>query len=594
MSNYTAPVDDLNFVINELAGLEGVRKLPGCEDAEPELVGQVLEGAGRLAGEVLAPLNRSGDQNPARIEGDDVIASPGFADAYAQYIADGWNSLPFNPEFGGQGLPNVVSFPVTEIWQSANTAFALCPMLTQAAVEAVEAHGSDDQKHTYLEKLISGEWTGTMDLTEPQAGSDLAAVRCKAVPRGDHYLLQGQKIYITWGDHGMTPNVIHFVLARTPDAPAGVKGISLFLVPKYLLNDDGTPGERNDMRPVSLEHKLGIHASPTCVMSFGDAEGAVGYLVGEENNGLACMFTMMNHARLNVGVQGVAVADRAYQRAVAYARDRVQGVAPGSNERVPIIAHADVRRMLMLMKSQIEAMRAVSVVAAMHMDFAHHATDADEKRRHRARLDLLVPVVKGWCTEQANEVASLGIQVHGGMGFVEDTGAAQHYRDARIAAIYEGTNGIQAQDFVGRKLLRDRGAALDALLEDMTATAVELGSSAGNLADMGRQLEAAIGAMREGSAWLLAHAEDDAQASGSAAFNLMMLAGTVVGGWQMGRAALVARTRLDDNDPAADFLETKIATARFYMAHVLPRAQGYLAAATAGSDVVMGLAEDRF
>ncbi|MEM6639493.1 MAG: acyl-CoA dehydrogenase family protein [Pseudomonadota bacterium] len=468
---YTAPLKDMKFVIDHVADLSSINQHPRFADADQDLVHSVLDEAGRLASEVLAPLNWPADRDGARIEGPDVHAPQGFAEAYKQYVEGGWNSLTGEPEFGGQGLPSVLSFAVDEMWNSANMSFALCPMLTQAGVEALEAHGSETLQKIYLPKMASGEWSGTMDLTEPQAGSDLAALRTRAEPEGDHYRLFGTKIYITWGDHQMADNVIHMVLARLPDAPEGVRGISLFLVPKFLVNDDGSLGERNDMRPMSIEEKLGIHGSPTCVIGFGEnGDGAIGYLVGEANKGLACMFTMMNNARLKVGLEGVGLAEMAYQRALAYAKDRVQGALPGKG-KVAIVEHPDVRRMLMLMKSQTEAMRALSYTTAITMDQVAASGDDAVRADLQARVDLLVPIVKAWSTEQVQEVTGLGVQVHGGMGFVEETGAAQYYRDARITTIYEGTTGIQGQDLAGRKIIRDEGRAARALSADMRRAA---------------------------------------------------------------------------------------------------------------------------
>ncbi len=593
MPTYHAPTRDMLFCTVELADLQGVAGLPGMEAAEADVVHAVLEEAGRLASEVLAPLNREGDRNGARIEGDDVFETPGFGEAYRQFAEGGWNSLPFDSAHGGGGLPAVVSFPVAEIWQGANMAFSLCPMLTQAAVDALVAHGSPELQERYLSRLVSGEWTGAMDLTEPQAGSDLAAVACKAVPEGDHYRLTGQKIYITWGDHQMTDNIVHMVLARLPDAPAGVKGISLFLVPKFLVNDDGSPGERNDMRPVSIEHKLGIHGSPTCVMSFGDNEGAIGYLVGEQHNGLACMFTMMNLARLHVGIEGVGISERAYQRAAHYARERVQGTSPGANGRVAIVEHPDVRRMLMTMRSLIEGMRALCTIAGEALDFANHAGDPERKKASKARLDLLVPAVKGWCTEEAQRVTSLGVQIHGGMGFVEETGAAQHFRDARIATIYEGTTGIQAQDLVGRKILRDGGREMTALIADIRSTVNEL-ADIGDFADLERNLRVAVDALEEATAFLLDQQQNDINTAGAVSYNLLMLTGLVTAGWQMGRAALIAREKLDGEGGDRRFYEDKIVTARFFAQHLLPQARAYNDAVLAGSESVMALAPDRF
>ncbi|MBI3936883.1 MAG: acyl-CoA dehydrogenase, partial [Betaproteobacteria bacterium] len=446
MSTYTAPLADMRFVIKELVGLDRIAALPGCEEASAEVVDAVLEEAGKFASEVLAPLNPIGDREGARLENGRVFAPPGFKEAYRKFIEGGWNGLSGRPEHGGQGLPHLVATPVAEMWNSANLAFCLCPMLTSGVLEALRLHGSAEQQSRYLPKLTSGEWCGTMNLTEPQAGSDLSAVRTRAIPEGDHYRIHGTKIFITWGEHDLAENIAHLVLARTPGAPEGVKGISLFIAPKFLVNPDGSPGERNDIRCVSIERKLGIHASPTCVLAYGDGKGAIGHLVGEENHGLEYMFTMMNHARLAVGVEGVAIAERAHQQALAYAKTRVQGweVGQRSGDRVTIIHHPDVRRMLLSMKAQTEAMRALAYAAAAALDQAKHQPDPAERRRQQALVDLLTPLVKGWCTEQAVEIASTGIQVHGGVGFVEETGAAQLLRDARITTIYEGTTGIQA------------------------------------------------------------------------------------------------------------------------------------------------------
>src|SRR6266568_4803472 len=441
MSQYHAPLKEMQFVMNELAGLEQVGKLPGYEDATPDTVAAILEEASKFATEVLDPLNAVGDREGATWqEGGKVKTATGFKDAYKRFAENGWNGLTKNPDHGGQGLPQLVATTVEEMWHSANLAFALCPMLTQGAIEALELEGSDTLKATFLPKMVEGVWTGTMNLTEPQAGSDLAAVRTRAVPsdKPGAYKLYGQKIFITYGEQDYTDNIIHLVLARTPTAPEGVKGISLFLVPKFMVNDDGSLGERNDVHCVSIEHKLGIHASPTCVMAYGDRGGAVGYLVGMENEGLKYMFIMMNAARFAVGLEGVAIADRAYQQALGFARERVQGRAiEGSSGPVPIIRHPDVRRMLMLMKSQTEAMRALALVVAAAHDAATRHPDEGERRRNQAFVDLMIPVVKGWCTETGTEVANLGVQVHGGMGFIEETGAAQHLRDARITTIYE-------------------------------------------------------------------------------------------------------------------------------------------------------------
>ncbi len=595
MNDYRAPLQDIRFNLEELAGLPEIRKSARFHDATSDVVDAVLGEAGRLAAEVLAPLNQVGDRAGNRVVDRAVVPPEGFKSAYQAFVDGGWPALPFAPERGGQGLPEMVSCAVNEIWQSANMAFALCPMLTEGTVVALEQHASDAIKDRFLGKLVSGEWTGTMNLTEPQAGSDLAAVKTRAEPRGDHYLLFGQKIFITWGDHDFTDNIMHMVLARLPDAPPGVKGISLFLVPKFLVNTDGTRGRRNDVFPVSVEHKLGIHGSPTCVMSYGDNGGATGYLVGEPHNGLALMFTMMNHARIAVGIQGLSISERAYQQARSYARERVQGQVAGHNGRVTIIHHADVRRMLMLMKSGIEAMRALCYVTTASLDLGHHAADAATRARHHDRFSLLTPVVKGWCTELAQELTYLGVQVHGGMGFIEETGAAQHYRDARILTIYEGTTGIQANDLIGRKLLRDQGKAMAELVKDMRADLAAAAKSADtDIQITANRFGAAITALEQAVDWLLTHAKQDAGVPGSVAVNMVMLVGTVGGGWQLVRAALIARSRLDAGDLEQDYLGAKIKTARFFAEHFLPRAQAQSQAICAGANAIMALTESQF
>ena len=592
--SYTPPIKDMQFVINELAGLPDINQLSDFDMATPDLVDAILEEAGRLAAEVLAPTNWVGDQKGTRVENDAVVVPEEFHDAYRQFIDGGWPALPCNPEFGGQGLPHVVATAVMEMWKSANLAFSLCPMLTHGAIEALEAHGTDALRQAYLPKLISGEWTGTMNLTEPQAGSDLAAITTKAVPKGDHYLISGRKIFITWGDHDLTDNVVHLVLARIEGAPAGVRGISLFLVPKFLPDEDGAAGARNDVYPASVEHKLGIHGSPTCVMSYGDKGGAIGYLVGEENKGLACMFTMMNHARLAVGVEGLSVSEAAYQRALAYARDRVQGSVPGEDGRAAIIGHADVRRMLLTMKANIEAMRALAYVASASLDYSHHADDAQTKARHQARIDLLTPVVKGWSTELGQEMTSLAVQVHGGMGYIEETGVAQFLRDARITTIYEGTTGIQANDLAGRKVLRDGGRAMAELVSEMRATVPSLKEAGGDHGVIATRLNEGVDALEQATAWLLEHGNRDPHAMGSAGVNLMMLTGTVVGGWLLARGALAARARLEAGDTDRDFLEAKQLTARFYAEQLMPRAGACLQAILPGSETLMALRDEQF
>ena len=596
MTTYRAPVRDMQFVINELAGLKSLAALPGYEEVTPELAETVLEEAARLAGEVLAPLNKSGDERGASLTRDGVAAADGFAAAYRRFVDNGWNGLSGDPEYGGQGLPGLLAAAAVEMWNSANMSFALCPLLTAGAMEAIKAHASDELKTRFLPKLVSGEWSGTMNLTEPQAGSDLSAVRSKAIPEDDHYRISGQKIFITWGDHDMAENIVHLVLARLPDAPEGTRGISLFLVPKFLVGPDGSLAGRNDVECASIEHKLGIHASPTCVMSFGEKEGAIGYLVGRENEGLPHMFTMMNEARQKVGLQGLAIAERAYQAARDHARERVQGRPVGlrSGDRVTIIHHPDVRRMLLTMKSQIEAMRGFGYVLAAEVDLAQKHPDTAERQRHQERVDLLTPVLKGWCTELGVEIASLGIQVHGGMGFIEETGAAQHLRDARIAPIYEGTTGIQAGDLVGRKLPADNGRAMAALIGEMCAVEGRLGGSDNlDFPAIRENLAAGIQALEQATQWMLQTIARDPDAALGASVNYMMLTGYVCGGWQMARAALVARARLNAGEDE-DFCQAKIATARFYAEQILPKANALLTAVKSGASTALVLEEEQF
>jgi 3-(methylsulfanyl)propanoyl-CoA dehydrogenase len=586
MSTYTAPLQDMRFVLRELAGLEDIGKLPGLEDATPDVINAVLEEAARFASDVLAPLNRTGDLAGTRVENGAVVTPEGFKQAYRQFADGGWPALPFSTDRGGQGLPELLAAAVNEIWQSANMAFALCPMLTEGAVTALETHGSDALKDKYLPKIISGDWPSTMQLTEPQAGSDLAAVKTKAERHGDHYLLSGQKIFITWGDHDFTDNIMHLVLARIPDGPPGIRGISLFLVPKFLVNDNGSLGERNDVYPVSVEHKLGIHGSPTCVMSFGDNGGAVGYLVGEEHQGINCMFTMMNHARLAVGIQGLSISERAYQQALAYAKERVQGRVPGMDGRATIINHPDVRRMLMLLKSGTEAMRALCYTTAAHIDFMHRSPDEAVREKHERRFALLTPICKAWCTELAQELCSLALQVHGGMGYVEETGIAQTFRDARITTIYEGTTGIQAMDLVGRKLIRDNGRAMKELVTDIARVAAELKQAKNaDLLIIGETLSKSLSDLEQATDFILKNHEKDPNLPGAVAVNYLMLAGFVCGGWQMARAALAASTGKSDSGLA----ETKRHTARFYADHLLPRTLACAASVKAGSASVMAI-----
>ena len=585
MSTYAAPLKDMKFVLNELAGLAEVAKLPGFEEASADTVEAILEEAAKFASEVLDPLNLTGDREGSRWKDGAVTTPKGFKEAYRKYVEGGWGALPFGAEWGGQGLPKLVATPVEEMLTSSNMSFSLCPLLTQGAIHALELCGADALKKTFLPQMTQGSWTGTMNLTEPQAGSDLALVKTRAQREGDHYRISGQKIFITYGEHDLAENIVHLVLARTPDAPEGVKGISLFIVPKFLVNPDGTLGERNSARCASIEHKLGIHASPTAVMVY---EDAVGYLVGEENKGLAYMFIMMNAARFSVGLEGVAIAERAYQRAVAYARERLQGkdLVEGS-QTVPIIRHPDVRRMLMMMKSQTEAMRALAYVVASAMDFAHKTGD----RKHQAFVDLMIPVVKGWSTETGIDVASLGVQVHGGMGFIEETGAAQHLRDARITTIYEGTTGIQAMDLMGRKIAREGGATARAWLSSLRNFDADLAKSANpDIKALRDELAKGVQAVADCVDFIVDSKDPRATFAGAVPF--LKLMGIVAGGWQMARAALAAEKKMGSADRA--FYEAKITTARFFGDHVLVQAGALRDTVIKGGAGVLALTEDQF
>jgi alkylation response protein AidB-like acyl-CoA dehydrogenase len=596
MSNYAAPLKDMQFVLSELAGLDKVAALPGYEEATSDVVEAILDESAKFTGGVLDPLNYSGDQEGAKWADKSVTMPKGFKEAYRQFVDNGWNALSGNPEHGGQGLPKVVSAAVQEMWKSANISFSLCPLLTLGAIEALELAGNDEQKAMYLPNMISGNWTGTMNITEPQAGSDLAAIRSRAVPQGDGtYRIFGQKIFITYGEHDMAENTIHLVLARTPDAPEGVKGISLFVVPKFMVNADGTLGERNDTYCVSIEHKLGIHASPTCVMALGDNGGAVGTLVGQENQGLKYMFVMMNAARFAVGLEGLAIAERAYQHAVAYARERVQGRAiEGSAGGVPIIKHPDIRRMLMLMRSNVEAMRALAYTVAAAHDAAARHPDAAERAHNQAYVDLMIPVVKGWSTETGNEMAYLGVQVHGGMGFIEETGAAQYMRDARITTIYEGTTGIQANDLMGRKIAREGGATIKAVIGMMRLTRSQAAQQQGaEFAAIGAALERGIAALSQAADYIVANYGSDVRAVAAGAVPFLRLMGVVSGGWMMARAALVAQGKIATGD-ADPFFPAKIATAHFYADHVMAAAAGLAQEVVQGGSSALALDEAMF
>lgn len=605
MTEYSAPLKDMQFVLRELIDLPGLLSLPGFESIDSDVLDSVLQEAAAFASDVLSPLNRVGDRSGSRYADGKVVTPDGWKHAYTRFAEDGWNSIACPSRIGGHGLPTVIAACAEEMWHGANAAFALCPMLTRTAIEALDLAGGDALKQRYLANLVAGRWTGTMNLTEPQAGSDLAAVKCRATPHADGtYRLDGQKIFITYGEHDLTENIIHMVLARTPDAPAGVKGISLFLVPKFLVNADGSLAGANALRCLSIEHKLGIHASPTCVIQYGgdsasadSSTGAVGWLIGEENRGLEYMFIMMNMARFSVGVQGVGLAERSYQRALAFARERRQGAEAGTTKgpSVPIIRHPDVRRMLLTMKSTIEAMRALAAVVAEATDHARFNPDPGTRQRAGRFMSLMIPVVKGWSTESAIDLSSLGIQIHGGMGFIEETGAAQHLRDARITSIYEGTTTIQANDLVGRKILRDGGQAAFELIAVMSALRVDMARShTPHLVNFSKSLERGIEALDQAVHFVVERGRGDLKAVLAAAVPLLNLFGVVAGGWQLARGALAAERHLLAREGDLQFHEARILSARFYGDSILSRASGLANAVVHGADSILELAEDQF
>ena len=598
MAEYVAPLKDMRFVLKHVVGLDQVNTLPGWEEVTEDVVDAILEEAGKLASEVLSPLNSTGDRTGAKWKDSVVTTPPGFKDAYWQYVNAGWGNILSPPDYGGQGLPHLLATPVEEMWGSANLAFKLCPMLTQGAIEAISHVGPDAVRKKFLPNMVSGKWTGTMNLTEPQAGSDLSMVRTKATPQPDGtYRLKGQKIFITYGEHDYTENIIHLVLARIDGAPEGVKGISLFVVPKNVVNADGSIGERNDVKCVSIEHKLGIHASPTAVMAYGEKDGATGYLIGEPHRGLEYMFIMMNAARLSVGLEGVAVAERAYQRALSWSRERMQGKPVGVQgaKTAPIIRHPDVRRMLLTMKSTTEAMRALAYWTSALLDRARRHPDETERRRCQAMVDLLIPVVKGWSTEMGIEVASLGIQVHGGMGFIEETGAAQHLRDARITTIYEGTTGIQANDLVGRKMGREEGRTALALIAEIEKLLPDLAAAKdAGLRSIGESLAAALGRLRETVQWVAKTFPSNPAAVAAGSVYVLKLMGITLGGWMLARSADIAARQLAKGEGDAGFLAAKILTARFFADHVMSQAPALSAAITRGADSVLAVEESQF
>ena len=589
MSNYELPIDDVEFLLNHVIHFDEHCEQINMADLKMDLASAVIKEASKFGTNVLAPLNATGDSEGATLNENNVTTAAGFSNAYNEFSEGGWGSLTCDEQYGGQGLPQALGVVMEEVWQSANLSFALCPMLTQGAINAVHKHGNQALKDMFLENLISGKWTGTMNLTEPNAGSDLGKVRTKAVPEGDHYLITGQKIFITWGEHDMAENIIHLVLARLPDAPEGVKGISLFVVPKVLIDEDGELTKQNDVVCTSIEHKLGIHASPTCSMSFGENGGAVGYLVGEPNKGLSYMFTMMNHARLNVGIQGLAVSERSYQQALTYAKERLQGSGNGQDP-VAIINHSDVKRMLLLMKSGTEAMRGFVYLASAEVDKSH--VDGASQKAANDRVELFTPIVKGWLTELSQEITYLGTQVHGGMGFIEETGSAQHYRDARILTIYEGTTGIQGLDLIGRKTIANGGEHITMLLNEIEQYSETLLNDKASKW-MGEALSNAISSVRNTVDWVLTNSGSK-DAIGGAAVNYMMQVGFLIGGWIMSRSSVEASKLLLESVGSDDFLMGKTSTCKFYFDNYLPRVEALEKVIRSGNDSLFELSESQF
>jgi alkylation response protein AidB-like acyl-CoA dehydrogenase len=595
VAEYVAPIKDMRFVLKHVVGLDQVNTLAGWEEVTDDVVDAILEEAGKLATEVLSPLNVTGDRTGAKWKDGDVTTPAGFKDAYWQYVNAGWGNIQSPTAYGGQGLPHLIATPVEEMWASANLAFKLCPMLTQGAIAAISQVGPDSLRKKFLPNMVSGKWTGTMNLTEPQAGSDLSLVRTKATPQPDGtYRLKGQKIFITYGEHDYTENIIHLVLARIDGAPEGVKGISLFAVPKFDVKPDGNLGARNDVKCVSIEHKLGIHASPTAVMAYGEKDGALGHIVGEPHRGLEYMFIMMNAARLSVGLEGVAIGERAFQRALSWSRERMQGKPVGVQgaKTSPIIQHPDVKRMLLTMKSTTEAMRALAYWTSALLDRAHHHADESERKRCQSLVDLLIPVVKGWSTEMGIEVATLGIQVHGGMGFIEETGAAQHLRDARITTIYEGTTGIQANDLVGRKMGREGGRTALALLVEIEKLPGQLGrSNDPQLIAIAEALAMSAHQLRKTVEWVSETYAANPAAVAAASVYVLKLMGITLGGWMLARSAQVAAKQIAAGGGDGDFLKAKILTARFFGDHVMAQAPALASAAMNGAESVLGVEE---
>jgi alkylation response protein AidB-like acyl-CoA dehydrogenase len=597
MADYTPPLRDIRFVLDHVTPIEGLAKLAPYAEIDIESVQGVLDEFGRLMADVWAPTNAVGDAEGSHLEGDSVRTATGLKEAYKAYADSGWGAVPFDDAYGGGGFPWLVGIVQQELMNSANMALAMAPLLTQGAIDAISHHGSEEQKEKYLLRMVSGEWTGSMNLTEPDAGSDVGAVRTKAVKQDDGtYRISGQKIFITFGEHSFTDNIIHLVLARTPDAPTGTKGISCFIVPKFLVDDDGNLGERNDVHVVSVEHKMGIKASPTCALAYGDdSDGAVGYLIGEENAGMRYMFTMMNNARLCVGVEGLGLAERAYQHALAHTKERKQGFAPGAarGEKSFIIEHPDVRRQLLTMKAYTESMRLLSYKAAEQIDVARHGDDDVTRTAAQEMVDLLIPITKSYCTDVAETVTSIGISLHGGMGYIEETGAAQFYRDAKITQIYEGTNGIQAMDLVGRKLPMRAGGVHRDQISRMKATIEELAGAGDELAVIHHELMAAVEALEEAADWVLAEGMADPVQALSAASPFQRLYATTVAGWLMAVQALVAKRQIDAGAADADIAAVKVVTGRFFAEHLLPQVHGLTGPIMAGKADLFALTAEQ-
>lgn len=584
MSHFVPPVKDMIFVLDQFIGLDQLSIIKGFDEIDKEFLESIYDSASEIASEVIAPTNVDGDRIGVSLEKGKVSVPRGYKEAYAAYVSGGWPTLSCNPEFGGQGLPSLVSMPVNEMVMAANFSWSHLVLLTNSVVRAVETHADTSLKDLFLKKLIAGEYSGTMVLTEPQAGSDLSALTTSAVPNGDHYKITGQKIFITWGEHDLSENIIHMVLARLPDAPEGVKGISLFLVPKYLVNDDSSLGERNSLEAVSIEHKLGIHGCATCVMNF---EDATGYLVGEINQGLSCMFTMMNDARIGVACESVAIAERAYQQALTYAKDRVQGEAHGQKGQTTIIHHPDVRRMLLKMRSQIEMMRVLVYVNTLELDLS------EDDQGHSQRADLLTPITKGWCSELCQEITSIGLQIHGGMGYVEETGAAQHFRDSRITTIYEGTTGIQANDLISRKVIRDQGKELRRLIAEISTEIKALDSNEQRLQLIKEYMIHSIAMIEKSLDYILQEHPKDPFLAGSVSYNFLMMMGTFMGGWVASRSAALAIMNLKNTEDS-EFYEAKLVSSTFFIEQCLPLVDSYSKSLMSGSVSTMTLTEDQF